>query len=296
MTYQAYNDYGGTDLYGWPHHDPARAFAVSYDRPFSRQYGAGLFFRLDFPLVVWLEDHGYSPDYVADLDIARDPQLLTAVRTLAFSGHGEYWTGGMRDAVEAAARAGTNLAFFGANQAFWQARLGPSETGTANRVIVCYKSAARDPLAASDPGAATVRFEEPPVNRPPSRLVGQKYGGIVVGVTPMRIGPGITVFAPDIGLVPGQELPGLIGEEVDELHPGFHGLALGETPKTVVEHVSPILVGTTLWINPLGDRVFDAGTFDYSWGLDPRYAAALPGFPAAAFTQLTARILEWLGA
>jgi len=58
--------------------------------------------------------------------------------------------------------------------------------------------------------------------------------------------------------------------------------------------VNPI-AGTDKTYSPAGNRVFDAGTFDFSWGLDPRYAAALPGFPADAFTGLTARILAWLG-
>ena len=65
---------------------------VSFDRPFDEQFGAGLFFRLDFPLIVWLEDHGYSPDYISDVDLARDPGLLRDVQTLVFSGHSEYWT------------------------------------------------------------------------------------------------------------------------------------------------------------------------------------------------------------
>ncbi len=295
MTYEAYNDYGGTDFYGWPGHAPARAFEVSYNRPFVGQFGAALFFRLDFPLVVWLEDHGYAPDYVADIDLALDPSLLAGVHTLAFSGHSEYWTGGMRDSIEAAAKKGLNLAFFGANQAFWQTRLASDSRGDRGRVLVCYKSTRYDPIAATTPADATVRFEEPPVNRPPRNLMGEKYGGIVLGVSPMRIGPGIRVFAPDIGLDEGDLLPGLIGEEVDELHHGFRGMALGQTPMTVVEHPQRILVGASLWINQ-GYRVFDAGTFDYSWGLDPRYAAALPGFNAKAFGTLTTRVLAWLGA
>jgi hypothetical protein len=46
---------------------------------------------------------------------------------------------------------------------------------------------------------------------------------------------------------------------------------------------------------PSGAHAFDAGTFDWSWGLDSRYAAALPGFPAAPFQELTAIILAWAG-
>jgi hypothetical protein len=295
MTYQAYNDYGGADLYGWDRGPQRRAFVVSYDRPYSEQFGAGLFFRLDFPLVVWLEDHGYAPDYVADVDLAHDPGLLGDVKTLVFSGHSEYWTGTMRDAVERAAGTGANVAFFGANQAFWQVRLGPDAVGSWDRDITCYKSAALDPEAARNPAGATVRFGDPPVNRPPSLLIGEKYGGIIDSLLPMTIGSGIAHFAPNVGLSAGERLPGLVGEEVDELHPGFSGLPLGLTGLDVVEHPGEILVGTSVWINPRGGRVFDAGTFDYSWGLDPRYSADLPGFPAAAFSDLTARILAWLG-
>ncbi len=65
---------------------------MSFDRPFLREDGAALFFRLDFPLIVWLEDHGYTPGYVADLDLHRYPTLATGAKTLVFSGHGEYWT------------------------------------------------------------------------------------------------------------------------------------------------------------------------------------------------------------
>jgi hypothetical protein len=296
MTYQAYNDYGGSDLYGWYGGPRARAYAVSFNRPFNQAFGAGLFFRLDFPLIVWLEDHGYAPSYVTDLDIATDPGLASGATTLLFSGHSEYWTGGMRDTMDAAARKGTSLAFFGANQAFWQVRLLPDAAGRPARTIVCYKAARLDPLATSNPSATTVRFAERPVNRPPARLMGLRYGGIVEGIQPLVIGPGITAFNPDLGLRPGQSLPGLIAAEIDEVPPSFTGVLLGATPITVTEHPGTVIAGAALWIAPAGNRVFDAGTFDFSWGLDPRYSAALPGFPARAYSQLAAEILAWLGA
>jgi hypothetical protein len=53
--------------------------------------------------------------------------------------------------------------------------------------------------------------------------------------------------------------------------------------------------GAAAWLGPNGAHVFDAGTFDWSWGLDPRYASALSGFPSAAFEELTAEILAWAG-
>jgi hypothetical protein len=296
MTYQAYNGYGGADLYEWPGTQHPRASTVSFDRPYDHLWGAGLFFRLDFPLIVWLEDHGYNPSYISDLDIARTPSIVHNVTTLVFSGHSEYWTGGMRDTIEAAAKAGTNMAFLGANQAFWQVRLTADQAGHPYRNIVCYKSSSLDPLAALDRGAATVRFEDPAIHRPPAAIIGQKYGGIVrPELGPMTLASGVSVFAPDLGLQPGNVLPGIVGQEVDEVHHAFTGILLGASPVVVVEHPGTVTVGTSLWISPAGNRVFDAGSFDYAWGLDPRYSADLPGFPAEAFSQLTARILAWLG-
>ena len=245
---------------------------------------------------MWLEDHGYSPNYVADVDIARDPGLATGARTLLFSGHGEYWTGSMRDAAETAAAGGTSLAFLGANQAFWQVRLAADALGRPGRTIVCYKSALLDPLAASGPGTSTSRFEQPPVNRPPARLMGLGYGGVVTGIRPLIVGPGIRAFDPGSGLQAGEALPGLVADEIDQVPPGFDGVLLGATPLTVTEHPGTVVAGAALWLGPTGNRVFDAGTFDFSWGLDPRYSAALPGFPATAFEELMARILAWLGA
>ena len=296
MTYEAYNDYGGSDLYGWYGGPLRRAYRVSFDRPFNSGYGAGFFFRLDFPLIVWLEDHGYAPGYVTDVDLATSPGLLAGVRTLAFSGHGEYWTGSIRDAVGAAQAQGTNLAFFGANQAFWQVRLEPDGAGSPNRVIVCYKSASLDPLAASTPADATVRFQDPPVDRSPAQVMGLQYGGVVTGIRPLVVGPAITTFDPSAGLPPGEALPGLIADEVDQATQPFSGALLGSTPLTVTEHPGTVDAAAALWTAPGGARVFDAGTFDFSWGLDPRYSAALPGFPGRAWTDLTAGILAWLGA
>jgi hypothetical protein len=305
-TYQAYNLYGGADLYNWPNGPKPRSYRVSFDRPFDQEWGAGLFFRLDFPLIVWLEDHGYTPSYIADLDIAKTPDYALQSGTLIFSGHGEYWSGATRGIVESAAARGTNLAFFGSNQGFWQIRLEDDSLGAPARTVICYKSALLDPITPTSPAETTVRFEDPPVERPPSALMGLSYGGVIDGIQPMAIGPGLARFDPGIDLKEGDLLPGLIADEVDEAEPDFNGILLGATQVFVRQHGGFVTAGTSLWVggaDPTSGvagtgsyRVFDAGTFDYSWGLDPRYSAALNGFPAPEFTRLTAEILAWLGA
>ncbi len=294
MTYQAYNPFGGPDLYGWPHGPHPLAYEVSFDRPYALEDGAGYLFRLDFPLIVWLEDHGYAPAYATDADVAADPSLVTGAKAVILSGHSEYWTAGMHDTFDAAAAAGVSILDFGANTAWWQARLGPDSAGITDRTIVEYKSAALDPLAGHDPQAATTRFTELPQPRPARDLLGEDYGGIVAGLGAMDLGPDIARFAPASGLGPGQKLPGLIGAEVDlaSTQPGAFDLA--STP-VHLRGRGDGQAGAAAWLAPRGAHVFDAGTFDWSWGLDPRYAAALPGFPATGFKELTAAILAWAG-
>ena len=294
MTYQAYNPFGGADLYGWPRGPHDRAYLVSFDRPYALEDGAGLIFRLDFPLIVWLEDHGYAPAYATDADVAADPGLVTGAQAVILSGHSEYWTAGMHDTFDAAAAAGVSILNFGANTAWWQARLTPNSTGIADRSIVEYKAAALDPLTVRNPEGATTRFTELPQPRPARDLLGEAYGGIVAGLSPMDLGPDIARFAPASGLEPGQQLPGLIGAEVDLASTQPGALVLASTP-VHMRGKGDGQAGASAWLTATGAHVFDAGTFDWSWGLDPRYASALPGFPAAAFAELTAEILAWAG-
>ena len=82
----------------------------------------------------------------------------------------------MRKNATAARDAGVSLAFFGANDMYWHVRLTSSPLGL-DRVVVCYKSATLDPLAASDPGAVTVRWRDAPLNQPEAQLMGEEYGG-----------------------------------------------------------------------------------------------------------------------
>jgi hypothetical protein len=295
LTYAAYNGWGGADLYNWWHGPSARAAEVSFDRPFEHGYGAGMLFRLDFPLLVWLEDYGYAPAYATDIDVARNPSLVTGAKVVVLSGHPEYWLGADRDALDAAEARGVSVLAMGANMAYLQVRVLPDRRGIPDRTVVCYKDVRTDPVAALDPAAATTRFQDAPIDRPPRNLLGEDYGGIVAGLSPMVLAPGIATFAANTGLRPGQRLPGLIGDEVDDACRFAGAVMLASTPVRP-RGLSPGVAGSSLWITPSGARVFDAGTFDWSWGLDPRWSAALPGFPARDFSQLMADILAWAGA
>src|SRR5205814_1523181 len=91
------------------------------------------------------------------------------------NGHNEYWTADERAHMEAALAAGTNLAFLGANDCYWQIRYSAD-----HQTIVAYKAdMMMDPLWTSDPAHVTGRWREPPIDRPENALIGIEFRDIV---------------------------------------------------------------------------------------------------------------------
>lgn len=187
-TYQAYNLWGGSSLYGIAGATPIsdgdaaqtdaraalehagltvntridvanaallKATKVSFNRPYARSGGAGDFLSWDIHLVQWMERNGLDVAYTTNIDLAMHPTELLTHRVGVFGSHDEYWTTTMRDGAELARDQGVSLAFLGANAAYWHARLEPDHKGNAHRTLVCYKVATRttNPLAtlAQDP-------------------------------------------------------------------------------------------------------------------------------------------------
>ena len=167
-TWQAYNAWGGKSLYDF-NSGGSRANRVSFDRPYLWiGPGAQVMTSWELSLVRFLESEGVDVSYVTDVDVDRDPAVLTRHRVAITAGHGEYWTKGVRDAFESARGAGTNLLFMGANTGYWQVRY---ENG--RRTMVGYKSAA-DPEATL--ALKTMLFRD--VGRPECALLGvQHYEG-----------------------------------------------------------------------------------------------------------------------
>jgi hypothetical protein len=83
----------------------------------------------------------------------------------------------MRDGAAQSLAGGVNLAFLGANACYRQIRLEPSPVGP-NRLQVCYKSAAEDPMTGQNPALVTVNWPQAPVSRPESGLIGSTYQDI----------------------------------------------------------------------------------------------------------------------
>jgi Domain of unknown function (DUF4082)/Bacterial Ig-like domain/Bacterial Ig domain len=140
QTWQAYNMWGGADLYQGDGPAPdGRDYAVSYNRPMDIEGDNGIF-GAEYPMIQFLERNGYDVSYLSSIDIANTPSLLKNHKIFIDSGHDEYWDQANYNAVSAAKDAGVNLAFFSANEVFWRTELEPSiADGTPERTVTSYK-------------------------------------------------------------------------------------------------------------------------------------------------------------
>src|SRR3984893_8447612 len=186
-TWQAYNGWGGPNLYGGPpQNNDDRANKVSYNRPFSTRDSIGVFsgpqdfvFAAEYSAIRWLEANGYDVCYISGVDTDRNGAELLNHKVFTSTGHDEYWSGGQRANVEAARAAGVNLAFMSGNEGFWKTRLEPSIDPTAKpyRTLVCYKetrdSAKIDPTSTWTGSWRDPRFSPPADGgRPENALTG----------------------------------------------------------------------------------------------------------------------------
>jgi hypothetical protein len=214
LTMQAYNKWGGASLYtGRDGKVPSRSLKVSFDRPYA---DPDVFETYNVPMIRTAEsitDSRVSLGYTTEARLAGNPALLTGAAAILFSGHSEYWTRGMRHSVESARDAGTNVAFFGANNVYWRTRTEPSALGP-DRLVVCYREAALDPLASAHPELATTRWQDAPYPEPECSLTGSMYGDLRVTGTFTVTEPSFFAFQ-GTGVKRGATFPGLVAGETD---------------------------------------------------------------------------------
>ena len=275
-TYEAYNTWGGKSLYDYNSVNGA-ARKVSFNRPYSYIDSTAEFLPgccgWEYNMLRWLEREGYDVTYVTDVDLHSNSNLLPSHKAFLVVGHPEYWTWEMRGNVETARGLGVNLGFFSANTSYWQIRYEPSPvTGAPARTIVGYKASAltADPYATdSDPSndyLITVRWRDPPVNRPEEAFVGVMYeydpvnGDIVVDNSSNWVYSGTL-------LRNGDHLTGLLGYEVDRI------FGYGPAGTIRLAH-SPYPLGTgtsysDMTVYTVGNAtVFATGSMQWTWGLD----------------------------
>jgi hypothetical protein len=270
-TWQAYNTWGGYDLYNGPR-GPAdysnRSVAVSLDRPYDRE-GAYLFLIYERKFISLAERTGLPLAYLTSMDIARDARALDGASALISLGHDEYWSPPERANVTAARDAGVNLAFLGANAMFRRTRLAPTKLGP-DRLVICYKTSyQQDPMYGKDNAQVTSDWREPPHSDPESSLIGTLYESNPASA-------GFVVAAPDAwmfkgtGVRKGSRFAGLVGAEYDRVNPGWPV----QRPIQILSH-SPLTcrgvnsyADSAYYTHRSGAGVFNAGTMRWVESFD----------------------------
>ncbi len=229
-TYNAYNRWGGHCLYtgatqvsfarplerGYvfrpdaaydgraasiePEGDPTHRRTVEYLR--AGQYPLWIISagwpRWERRFVRWAEQNGYRLDMAINHDLEVRPELLDAYQLVISVGHDEYWSWGMRDAVDNFVARGGNAAFFSGNCCFWQVRFED-----AGRTMVCYKDKAHthDPLLGTGQQHLLAgMWSDPLIGRPENMTTGLSFcrGGYVrMGEGVPRSSGAYTIYRPD---------------------------------------------------------------------------------------------------
>jgi hypothetical protein len=297
-TWQAYNLWGGYDLYqGLAGHGTSfadRARAVSFDRPYSFDFGGGAadFIGNELPLVSLAEHEGLNVTYWTDVDLEERPQLLMNHRVLVSLGHDEYWSSTMRQEAEFGRDHGINLMFLGANAVYRHIRFAPSPLG-ADRLEIDYKSASEDPLYGRDNSQVTVNWPDPPLNQPESELIGDMYDCNPVSAAMSISDASAWVFA-GTNVQNGTEFPGLVGSEYDRYFPGLPG------PRNIQILAHSFLrcrgissfSDMTYYTAPTGAGVFATGTNVWVGSLSRLCPASTTACPGDFTRQVTTNVLQ----
>jgi len=318
-TWQAYNQYGGSDFYQGAAN--GRAYKISYNRPVVTRglvQGRDFYFSSEYAMVRFLERNGYDVSYQSGVDTDRFGAHLLNHKVFLSVGHDEYWSGAQRANVEAARDAGVNLAFFSGNEVYWRTRYEPSAAGTATpyRTLVSYKETwSNDKI---DPAAEwTGTWRDPrfsstanggglPENGLTGTLYQSNFSDLPVTVSAaegkLRLWRGTSLAQLATG-ASAQLAPHTIGYESDEdldngaRPPGLIRLSttVGAVPEYLQDFGNVVAAGTTthhltMYRAASGALVFGAGTVQWAWGLDAEHdgdgAAADPRMQQATVNLL----------
>jgi hypothetical protein len=296
-TWQAYNMWGGYDLYKGPNGAYAdRSLVVSFDRPYGDN-GANMFLTYERNVVRLAEylttEGGLDLAYVTSMDVHADPRLLDGASALISLGHDEYWTPAERANVTAARDKGVNLAFLGANALFRRTRLQASPLGEA-RQVVCYKTAYQaDPEFAKDPTEVTSDWRDAPNSDPESTLIGTVYEGYPVDA-PFVVSSASSWVYRGTGVPDGASFPHLVGVEYDRVDPAYPL----QRPIEVLSH-SPLTCNgvasygdSAYYTHPGGAGVYNSGTMRWVEAIYGDQPHGISGSATTFVRQVTTNVLR----
>jgi hypothetical protein len=286
-TYQAYNDFGGRNVY--PSNSPSRTSRVSFDRPYNDQDGLGRYLLWEKPFVDWMTRENRVFEVATDTEL-EDPTFLSRYKVVVIIGHSEYWTLGARRNIQAFSAGGGHIAILAGNTMWFQVRLD-----TAQRTITVYKDKDLDPETGRNNSIVTVNWFDAPVFNPENFITGEsfRYGGYAnkqpdpsFTVLPLAQRTPYTVADPDSWVFAGANLKrgdkiakAVGGVEVDGV---LYNCSADGLPSTVDGsdgtplnfHVLATIPATAghgvigYYVNAAGGVVFNIGTRNWGDGLD----------------------------
>jgi len=199
-TYNAYNDWGGPSLY-------TGGTRVSFERPMAKGFltkpepigrmmqatpdpeamgyrvwarplglsdwsGSSGWWNWERPFLHWAERNGFTLDVAISHDLEAHPEVLDGHRAFVSVGHDEYWSGKMRDALDAYTGSGGNAAIFSGNTCFWQVRYEDE-----GRAMTCFKYAAdHDPvIGTAEERTLSGTWSDRRVRRPEATSIGLSF-------------------------------------------------------------------------------------------------------------------------
>jgi hypothetical protein len=233
-TWQAYNDFGGPSLYTGGTH-------VSYRRPFAKGFlvkpepigrmmqrepdpeamgfrewarplglsdwcgGAG-WFTYERSFLRWAEREGYRVDVAIGPDVEQHPEVLDHRPLWLSVGHDEYWSRGMREAMDRHTGQGGNAAIFSGNTSYWQIRPTADFDGQT-----CFKYGAdADPVLGTDrEHLLTSAWSDRRIGWPETRTIGLTFtraGYSKYGLAALEASGGYTVHRPEHWVFEGTDV------------------------------------------------------------------------------------------
>lgn len=296
LTWSAYNSFGGHSTYTAIHGgEDGRSKVASLDRPYG---GSGISHieRDALSFVQYLESTGLNIDQTTDIDLSHNPSLIKGYNELVMSGHPEYMTRREFDTLLASRNLGVNIAFMGANSAYWQVRTESSPTGP-DRHLVIYRNPRVDPQ--TNWQQISIQFGDSRINTPPSLLTGEVTGGVHVTGTlfPAQIPTWLKIPAGESlsGWSPNSEIDSIASGRVAPQNPHliFSGKfsLVNASSRTNPPHRS--LMGQTIWFTtPSGSATFVSGINYWPCEVSPTCAeSTVPETTRSLLQSITSQVL-----
>jgi methionine-rich copper-binding protein CopC len=308
--------------------DPGRSVQISYNRPFSTRddtpFGQDYFFNSEYPLIRFMEQNGYDVSYVSQSDVAQSggATMLEQHKMFTVAGHSEYFDASDRNNITAARDAGVNLAFFSGNLMWWKTRWANSQFGNEPfRTLITYKesldSTQSDP---SDPPTWTgawrdTRFSPPGDASPENSLTGQLWDvnccsyaeTVPAAYAKLQIWKHTAVASLASGqtyTMPDETLGYEWDSDIDNGSRPAGEIDMSQTCATVQQKLATdreelvsdnACNSLTLYRASSGALVFDAGTIQWTWGLDSNHDGDVQNPPDPAMQQATVNLFADMG-